>query len=188
MIQPKVLYYAKFEYDKESGETPIYVMTKFSGGYPPLEMMVGKRGRNRGKVFMYLMRKREQQPSDAPSMYLQTTGSYNFTGLKDCFTWSGTAYGYPNREPTYSSKKIPNPFLPYKDDGYLFLFHQEENLLYSKKGEVIPDSFELLILGKAKPLISSYCQQLQLGYFGAYLEQCRKIAISCADSDEAAKS
>ena len=119
-------------------------------------------------------------------MFLQSTGSLNFTGLKDCFTWSGTAYGYPNDMPTYSGKRIPNPFLNCKSDGYLFQFHQEDEVLV-QNGFTIPSSFELLILGNAKPLMASYNQQLQLGLFDAVLNMCRASAISCADSDETEK-
>lgn len=54
-------------------------------------------------------------------------------------------------------------------------------------GFTIPSSFELLILENAKPIIASYCQQLQLGLFDAVLNMCRTSAISCADSDEAEK-
>lgn len=194
MQQPKVLYYAKFEYDKKNRfkpdgtekKTPTYVMTKCSGCYPPMAHFINKRGDNKGKATMYLMQKRDEQPNNAPKMYLQSTGSLNFTGLKDCFTWSGTAYGYPNNTPTYSSREIPNPFMSCKNDGYLFQFHQEDEVLM-QGGFTIPSSFELLILENAKPLIASYCQQLQLGLFDAVLNMCRSSAISCADSDEAEK-
>lgn len=194
MQQPKVLYYAKFEYDKKNRfkpdgterKDPVYVMTKCRGYYPPMAHFVNKRGINKGKATMYLKQKRDEQPSNAPKMFLQSTGSLNFTGLKDCFTWSGTAYGYPNDMPTYSGKRIPNPFLNCKSDGYLFQFHQEDEVLV-QNGFTIPSSFELLILGNAKPLMASYNQQLQLGLFDAVLNTCRASAISCADSDETEK-
>ena len=86
MQQPKVLYYAKFEYDKKNRfkpdgtekKTPTYVMIKCSGCYPPMAHFINKRGDNKGKATMYLMQKRDEQPNNAPKMYLQSTGSLNF--------------------------------------------------------------------------------------------------------------
>ena len=52
MQQPKVLYYAKFEYDKKNRfkpdgterKDPVYVMTKCRGYYPHMAHFVKKRG------------------------------------------------------------------------------------------------------------------------------------------------
>ena len=71
-----------------------------------------------------------KEGSNVPSMRLQAKNSLNFTGLKEYFQdgeISGCAYGYPDDKPTYSSKNKPNPFYDYREDGYLFLIHQDEN-------------------------------------------------------------
>lgn len=186
-IQAECVYYALFEYDRESGKTPVYVRTKAFGCYLPLSRLKCARGHNKGKVILYLLPKGENQPNNAPSMKLQAVKSINFTGLKDCFTLSGCAYGYPNGEKTYSSKKMPNPFYENRNDGYLFLFHTQEDVSGNGVGnKVIPGSFELLIFDNAKPIIASYCQQMKLGQFNALLSECRNRARLCG-GDEAEK-
>ena len=92
MITPNIRYYARLEFDETSKKTPKYIITAEAGYYPPMEAIKGKNG----KVTMYLMSKREQQPSDTPPMRLQAKDSLNFTGLKDYFVngkLSGFAYG-----------------------------------------------------------------------------------------------
>lgn len=186
-IQAECVYYALFEYDRESGKTPVYVRTRAFGCYLPLSRLKCARGHNKGKVILYLLPKGENQPNNAPSMKLQAVRSINFTGLKDCFTLSGCAYGYPNGEKTYSSKKMPNPFYENRNDGYLFLFHTQEDVSGNgADNKVIPGSFELLIFENAKPIIASYCQQMKLGQFNTLLMNCRYRATSCG-GDEAEK-
>ena len=68
MQQPKVLYYAKIEYDKKNRikpngterKDPVYVMTKCSGCYPHMAHFVNKRGINKGKATMYLKQRRDE--------------------------------------------------------------------------------------------------------------------------------
>lgn len=180
-IQAECVYYALFEYDRESKKTPVYVRTRAFGCYLPLSRLKCTRGHNKGKVILYLLPKGENQPNNAPSMKLQAVKSINFTGLKDCFTLSGCAYGYPNGEKTYSSKKTPNPFYEHRNDGYLFLFHHlEEEPLQGADNKVIPSCFELLVFEGAKPVIASYCQQMKLGQFNALLRECRNRARLCS--------
>ena len=179
-IQAKCVYYALFEYDTQSKKTPIYVRTKACGCYLPLSRLKCTRGHNKDKVILYLLPRGENQPNNAPSMKLQAVKSINFTGLKDCFTWSGAAYGYPNGEKTYSSRKTPNPFYEHRNDGYLFLFHSQEDApIHDTGNKVIPSSFELLIFENAKPIIASYCQQMKLGHFNTLLNDCRSHARKC---------
>lgn len=187
MQQPKVVYYAKFEYNPQSGSSPSYARTKVCGYYPPLERLTFSRGINKGKVAFFLMGVREEQQINAPKLYLQAAKSLNFTGLKGCMTLDSFAYGFPSSEPTYSAKNIPNPFYEYREDGYLFLFHQDTEKPTSSE-QLLPDSFELLVLEGGRKLISSYFQQMQLGYYDALLKECREKAVLCADSVEAQKS
>lgn len=170
MITPNIRYFARFDFDETSKKTPKYVITAEAGYYPPMEAITGKNG----KVTMYLMSKREQQPSDTPPMRLQAKDSLNFTGLKDYFVngkLSGFAYGYPNKEKTYSNKNKENPFFDYKDDGYLFIIHQDE-----KNQNQTPTFIELIVLENGKILLPSYCKQLEMGGFDEALNLLREQA------------
>ena len=116
-----------------------------------------------------------KEGGNVPSMRLQTKNSLNFTGLKEYFQdgeISGFAYGYPDDRPTYSSKNKPNPFYDYREDGYLFLIHQDEN----NPQNIIPVSIEMMVLEGAKVMISSYCKMLSLGGFDEALMSVRKLA------------
>ena len=168
MITPNIRYYARLKFDETSKKTPKYIITAEAGYYPPMEAIKGKNG----KVTMYLMSKREQQPSDTPPMRLQAKDSLNFTGLKDYFVngkLSGFAYGYPDEKKTYSSENKENPFFDYKDDGYLFIIHQDDN-------NQIPTVIELIVLENGKILLSSYCKQLEMGGFDEALKLLREQA------------
>ncbi len=127
-----------------------------------------------GQISMYLMEKLKEG-ENVPSMRLQAIKSLNFTGLKEYFVdgkLSGFAYGYPLDKPTYSKDSKLNPFFEYKEDGFLFLIHQDEQAPESQ----IPTSIELVVLEGAKVLISAYCKQLSMGGFDEALEALRKQA------------
>lgn len=171
MIQPNISYYARLDYDQTSKKTPKYVITAEAGFYPPMEQL---KGRN-GKVSMYLMEKLKEG-ANVPSMRLQAKDSLNFTGLKDYFVdgkLSGYAYGYPLQDATYSAKKKPNPFFCYKQDGFLFLVHQNDKAA-SGQDKIRPSCFELIVLEGAKVLVSSYCKQLLMGGFDEALKALRE--------------
>ena len=104
MIQPTIIFYARLDFDLSSKKTPKYIITRAWGDYSPVDKI---KGRN-GMVSMYLLPKREVQPSNCPPMHLQGKNSLNITGLKDYFLdgkLSGFAYGYPLSEPTYGKDK-----------------------------------------------------------------------------------
>lgn len=69
------------------------------------------------------------------------------------------------------SKQKPNPFYDYKDDGYLFIIHQDKNA-----NTVRPTVIELIVLDGAKVLISSYCKQLMMGGFDEAIKFLREQA------------
>ena len=128
MITPNIRYYARMEDCTGNGKTPKYVITAQAGYFPPMEMIIGRDS----KVSMYLQVSKDSgsKKDNAPAMKLQAKDSLNFTGLKEYFVdgkLSGFAYGYPLAAKTYSSKQKPNPFYEYKDDGYLFIVHQDKN-------------------------------------------------------------
>lgn len=173
MITPNILYYARLEFDTTSKKTPKYVVTTQAGYYPPMEAITGRNG----KVSMYLMEKLKEG-ANVPSMRLQAKDSLNFTGLKDYFVdgkLSGFAYGYPLADETYSAKKKANPFFEYKDDGFLFIVHQDSKAI-TEAEKIRPSFIELVVLDGAKLLISSYCKQLMMGGFNEVLDALRKQA------------
>lgn len=174
MIQPNIRYYARMDFDTTSGKTPKYVITAEAGYYPPMDLL---KGRN-GKVSMFLQVSKDSgsKKNNAPSMRLQAKDSLNFTGLKDYFIdgkLSGYAYGYPLQDATYSAKKKPNPFIDYKQDGFLFLVHQNEKAT-AEQDKIRPSYIELVVLEGAKVLVSSYCKQLLMGGFDEILKSLRE--------------
>lgn len=173
MTTPNILYYAKMIFNTNSKKTPKYVIVSQAGYYPPMEKL---RSRN-GLISMYLMEKR-REGENIPSMRLQAKNSLNFTGLKEYFIdgcLSGFAYGYPLTDKTYSSKKKENPFYKYKDDGYLFIVHQDGNVNTAPE-QIRPTVIELIVLDGAKVLISSYCKQLMMGGFDEAINSLREQA------------
>ncbi len=172
MITPNIRYYAKMK-SVGSGKTPKYSITDQAGFYPPMAKIVGRDG----LISMYLMEKLKEG-SNVPSMRLQAKGSLNFTGLKEYFTdgkLSGFAYGYPLSDKTYSSKKIENPFYDCKDDGFLFIVHQDQEV-ETEVPKIKPNVIELIVLEGARVLISSYCKQLMMGGFDDVIATLRKQA------------
>lgn len=168
---PNIRFYARMLNTTQKGKkTPKYTIIGAAGYYPPMELL---RGRDT-KVSMNLMEKLKEG-ENVPSMRLQAKGSLNFTGLKEWFVngrLSGFAYGYPSNKPTYSKDNKPNPFYDYRNDGYLFVVHQDQ----SNPENLIPTEIELIVLEGAKVLISSYCKQLVMGGFDEALENLRKQA------------
>ena len=171
MITPNIRFYARMLNTTQKGKnTPKYTIIGAAGFYPPMELL---RGRDT-KVSMNLMEKLKEG-ENVPSMRLQAKGSLNFTGLKEWFEngkLSGFAYGYPSNKPTYSKDNKPNPFYDYRNDGYLFVVHQDQ----SNPENLIPTEIELIVLEGVKVLISSYCKQLVIGGFNEALENLRKQA------------
>ena len=166
---PNIRFYARMLNTTQKA-TPKFTIVGAVGDYPPMELL---RGRD-NKISMNLMEKLKEG-SNVPSMRLQAKNSLNFTGLKEYFQdgeISGFAYGYPDDRPTYSSKNKPNPFYDYREDGYLFLIHQDEN----NPQNLTPVSIELMVLEGAKVMISSYCKMLSLGGFDEALMSARKLA------------
>jgi hypothetical protein len=168
MNTPNIRYYARLVNVTPKGKkTPKYTIVAQAGYYPPMEQL---RGRD-GLVSMNLMEKLKEG-SNIPSMRLQAKNSLNFTGLKEYFEdgkLSGYAYGYPLDKPTYSKDNKPNPFYEYKEDGYLFIFYQDEK----DPTNLIPTRIEMVVLEGAKILVSAYCKQMRMGGFDEALAALR---------------
>lgn len=171
MSTPNIRYYARMVNTTQTGKkTPKYTIVAQAGYYPPMEQLKGRDG----KISVNLMEKL-REGENIPSMRLQAKNSLNLTGLKEYFKdgkLSGYAYGYPLDKPTYSKDKKPNPFFEYKQDGFLFLIHQDEQAPENQ----MPTSIELIVLEGARVLISAYCKQLVMGGFNEALEQLREQA------------
>ncbi len=165
---PQIRYYARL--DRVQGtQTPKYVITHTAGFYEPMSQLIGKDN----NISFFLMEKRESQPSNTPPLFLQAKNSLNLTGLKDYYTdggkISGFAYGYPSKEKTYKfkGKAAANPFYLYRNDGYLFIVHQND--------QPTPEYFEWIVLQDSRDLIASYCKMLLMGGFDEVLERLRNI-------------
>ena len=176
MTTPNIRYYARMEDCTGNGKTPKYRITAQAGYFPPMETIIGRDG----KVSMYLQVSKDSgsKKDNSPAMKLQAKDSLNFTGLKDYFVdgkLSGFAYGYPLAVKTYSSKQKPNPFFAYKDDGFLFIVHQDQTAA-TEPEKIKPSCIELVVLEGAKVLISSFCKMLQMGGFDEALAALRKQA------------
>ena len=174
MNTPNIRYYARMVNTTQKGKkTPKYTILWQCGYYPPMEQLKGKSG----LVSMNLMPQSREDKSSTPPMRLQGKNSINFTGLKDYWIEgkiSGFAYGYPDPRPTYSSQNKPNPFYDYKDDGFLFIFHYDEQ----DPTNLTPISIELIVLDGAKVLIGAYCKMLAMGGFDEALAALKKQASS----------
>ena len=82
---------------------------------------------------------------------------------------------YPLPDKTYSSKRKENPFYDFKNDGYLFIVHQNKNANTATE-QIRPTVIEFIVLDGAKVLISSYCKQLMMGGFDEALKSLREQA------------
>lgn len=172
MNTPNIRYYARLVNTTGGNKTPKYTIVAAVGYYPPMDDL---RGRD-GKISVYLTEKLKEGER-VPAMRLQAKKSLNLTGLKEFFVdgkLSGFAYGYPFDKPTYSKDNKPNPFYPYKDDGFLFIIHGDSK----DTSNITPIYIELIVLARARPLIADYCKMLQMGGFDEVITLLRKQATS----------
>lgn len=176
MNGPNIRFYARLDDCTGNGKIPKYKITAQAGYYPPMEELEGRDG----KISMYLQVSKDSgsTAANAPAMKLQAKNSLNFTGLKDYFIngrLSGFAYGYPLGARTYSTKQKANPFFEYRNDGFLFIVHQDQ-AAETEAGRIKPSCIELIVLARAKALVSSYCKMLQMGGFNDALQSLRQQA------------
>lgn len=176
MIQPTIKFYGRLDYNPSSRKTAKYTLVRMWGNYPPLNELKGRDS----MVSMYLLPKREGQSSNCPQMHLQCKGSLNLSGLKDYFIngkLSGFAFGFPPSTPTYSSKNKPNPFYSCKNDGFLFIVHQDKEAPTPAEQQR-PDYIEMIVLQGARVLAGSYCKQLSAGGFDDVLNVLRRDSVT----------
>ena len=172
MNTPNIRFYALMVNSTQAGKsTPKYTITAQAGYYPPMEKLIGRDK----QISMNLLNQSREDNSSTPPMKLQAKNSLNFTGLKDLWregVMSGFAYGYPLDKQTYSKDNKINPFYEYKEDGFLFIIHPDDN----NPKNLVPVSIEVIVLEGAKVLISQYCKQLEMGGFNDKLKQLRELA------------
>lgn len=171
MNTPQIRYYAELANTTEKGKkTPKFTITYCAGYYPPMEQL---RGRD-GKISVYITENTTSGANVSP-FRLQAKNSLNLTGLKDFMSngeLSNFSCGYPFEKPTYSKGNKPNPFYEYRNDGFLFVIHKDENEPLNQ----IPTKIEMLVVSGGKPLISSYCKMLAMGGFDECLNALRQQA------------
>ena len=177
MITPNIRYYAILEYTKQKIKTPKYVISAQAGDYPPMEELKSRDGR----VYMYLCKPRGKSIYEVDVSIKVVSNNLNFTGMECYFTGreiSGFAFGYPHPEKTYkrSGKEKPNPFYDYKDDGFLFIVHQDENAL-TEAEQLRPSYIELIVLAHGGENLRIWCKQLLMGGFNKILAKLREQAI-----------
>ena len=169
---PNVRYYARLNNSTDKGrKTPRYTIAAQAGYYPPMEHL----RRSDGLISMYLVPQDRGDKSSTPPLRLQAKDGLNFTGLKDYWIegkLSGFAFGYPLNKPTYSSKEKPNPFYDYREDGFLFIIHEDKN----DPTNLIPSCIELIVLERGMVLISAYCKMLVMGGFDEAIAALREQA------------
>ena len=136
---------------KLGAKVPRFDLTRLAGYYKPLESLKNKKG----QIILYLNETRgiidspDQRRADR---FLMGKDSLNFSSvflLDGSTNGSGfVGYGNPNRSKTFGKKKLPNPFLECKNDGFLFLIAPDWQAVEIL---VIPDGCNT-ILGNAKAL------------------------------------
>lgn len=150
-----------------------YRVAEMFGEYPPFNTAIRDRF---GNLVVYL-KKHSSKKSDAPALQLQSTRSFNLTGLKFLNVWnipqSRFAFGYPHSEA--ENKNGINPFYHYRTDGYL-IFLGDCNVEKIELGKM-PQSFELIIVRGGKQMISQSCITLANGGMNPELDWLRSHAI-----------
>lgn len=148
---------------KVGAAVPRFDITQIAGYYRPIENLKNAKG----QVFFYLTETRgiinspDQRRADR---FLMGKDSLNFSSvfLLDSTPTDGNSligYGNPNRAKTFGKKKTPNPFLNFKDDGFLFLIAPNWSTI---EVLIIPDGCNT-ILGNAKALADGvYNEALEL--------------------------
>jgi hypothetical protein len=136
-----------------------------AGNYKGLTNFVNKQG----QMFFYKTPCREfiGVQTKRVAEWSLTNSSINFSSIYiEDFDFLEYGYGYPNAKPRLSNGE-PNPLLPFKNDGYLFIVNKD----YTE--------IEILILPDGRNLINHYYQQLIDGYFDAEIQKLRAEAKPC---------
>lgn len=172
---PQIAWYAYFQKEilKPNGNPyarPTYFLKGECGYYKPIESLRNKKG----GITLYLLnktdRKNGNKDSSTPDLNLQTSGGYNFTGIKFADASPNPfAFGEPNPNATFTGERV-NPFYPdHTEDCFLIQFSDSI-------GETVPGSFEVMIIPNLKAMGAAYCRMFADGKFEtalkAFREQC----------------
>lgn len=155
---------------KLDAKTPRFDLVQLSGYYPPIKDLENKKG----MAVFYLNDARgvinspDQRRADR---FLMGKKSLNFSSVylfDGNSSGDGSLYGYgnPNRQKTYSKDNLPNPFLEYKNDGYLFVIAKDWSTI------------EVLVIAEGYNTIVSNTKALADGVFNEALQSFRATANS----------
>jgi len=132
------------------------------GGYKGLTVFVNKKG----QLFFYKTPCKNFVNTDSKrlSEWSLTNNSLNLSSIYiedlDC---PEIGFGYPNAKRLLSNR-TPNPLLPFRNDGYLFLINKDSSQI------------ELFIIPDGRNLISSYYQIMIDGGFDEQIRIMRSQA------------
>lgn len=153
---------------KIGATVPRYDLTNWAGYYKPFESLKNPKG----QICLYLNETRgiiNSTDKRRADRFLMAKDSLNLSSvfLLDSSTPSDlgiVGYGNPNRAATYGKDKKQNPFLNYKNDGFLFL--------------IAPDwkRFEMLVIPNGCNTILGNAKAMADGFYNEALETMRATA------------
>lgn len=151
---------------KPEPKIPRLDLTSFSGYYKGIEPFIS----TKGMIYYNLMRteKINANGNRKASYYLQGQKSLNFSSIYLMNETEKIKFGFgePNNKPTIKKGKqrVPNPVLPFKNDGYLFIVHDDYQQI------------EILICENSRYSIQAFAKKLANGGFDEALQQFRENA------------
>nr|WP_320118033.1 hypothetical protein [uncultured Marinifilum sp.] len=141
---------------------------KSGGYYKGIEPFINKKG-----MFKFNLMRTDRFDADdkrKADYYLQGDKSMNFSSIyhSDILNAKHVAFGEPNDKPTIkqNKKEVPNPMLPFKNDGYLFIINDD----YTK--------IELLVIEGGRNLIKAYAKKFANGDCDEVIKQLRESATT----------
>lgn len=149
---------------KVGASVPRLDCTALAGYYEPLESIKNPKG----QIMFYLQQTRgiiDSPDKRRAGYFLQAKDSQNFSSIYP-LTSEGDlhfAYGEPNNQKLLKNGK-PNPFLPYKETGYIFIHSTDYKRV------------EVLVIENGRYLIQGYAKQIANGQLNEALEGMRQKA------------
>jgi len=145
---------------------PRFDCVKANGYYKGLEPLINSKG-----MFKLSLMKTDRFDADEKrkaDYYLQGESSINFSSIfyLDIENAKHIAWGEPNDKPTvkYKGKPVPNPMLPYKNDGYIFLINEDYTCI------------EVLVVEGGRNLIKAFAKKVANGDCDEVINQLRETA------------
>lgn len=147
---------------KIGAKVPRFDLVAQAGDYKPFEALKNPKG----MTIFYLNECKgiiNSPDSRRADRYLQGKDSINFSSvyLLDCSAQNHIGYGNPSNAKTFGKKQVSNPFLNYKNDGYLFIISKDFKTI------------EILIIPNGKFTIMSNAKELADGKYDEAIDQIR---------------